>query len=66
MHQSKKKFGPVLPSILPANQETLLQLYVSIVRPHMEYAAQAWDPHLKKDQDLATLKHTEVWVLNDK
>ena len=35
-----------------ANQETLLQLYISIVRPHMEYAAQVWDPHLKKDQDL--------------
>ena len=34
------------------NQETLLQLYVSIVRPHMEYAAQVWDPHLKRDQDL--------------
>ena len=35
-----------------ANQETLLQLYISIVRPHMEYAAQVWDPRLKKDQDL--------------
>ena len=35
-----------------ANQETLLQLYILIVRPHMEYAAQVWDPHLKKDQDL--------------
>ena len=42
------------PSILPTctNQETLLQLYVSIVQPHMEYAAQVWDPHLNKDQDL--------------
>ena len=35
-----------------ANQETLLQFYVSIVRPHMEYAAPVWDLHLKKDQDL--------------
>ena len=38
-----------------ANQETLLQLYVSIVRPHMEYAAQVWDPHLKRDQDLLSM-----------
>ena len=28
---------------------TLLQLYVSNIRPHLEYACQAWDPYLKKD-----------------
>ena len=35
-----------------ADQQTLRQLYISIVRPHMEYAAPVWDPHLRKDQDL--------------
>ena len=35
-----------------ADQDTLRQLYISIVRPHMEYAAPVWDPHLRKDQDL--------------
>ena len=35
-----------------ADQQTLRQLYMSIVRPHMEYAAPVWDPHLRKDQDL--------------
>ena len=35
-----------------ADQQTLHQLYISIVRPHMEYAAPVWDPHLRKDQDL--------------
>ena len=35
-----------------ADQDTLCQLYISIVRPHMEYAAPVWDPHLRKDQDL--------------
>ena len=35
-----------------ADQPTLRQLYISIVRPHMEYAAPVWDPHLRKDQDL--------------
>ena len=36
-----------------ADQQTLRQLYnISIVQPHMEYAAPVWDSHLRKDQDL--------------
>ena len=35
-----------------ANERTLHQLYISTVRPHLEYAAPVWDPHLRKDQDL--------------
>ena len=30
-------------------QDTLLQLYISLVRPHLEYASQVWNPHLQKD-----------------
>ena len=29
--------------------EKMLELYVSLVRPHLEYAASVWDPHLVKD-----------------
>ncbi len=28
---------------------TLKQLYVSYIRPHLEYACKVWDPHLRKD-----------------
>ena len=35
-----------------SNQETLKQLYISLVRPHLEYACQIWDPHLAKDKKL--------------
>ena len=28
---------------------TLLSLYVCLIRPHMEYASQVWNPHLLKD-----------------
>ena len=35
-----------------ACEETLRQLYISIVRPHLEYAAPVWDPHLQKDCDI--------------
>ena len=30
-----------------ADTSTLLQLYVSNIRPHLEYACQVWDPYLK-------------------
>ena len=32
-----------------SNTDTLLNLYTSFIRPHLEYAAIAWDPFLKKD-----------------
>lgn len=33
-----------------ADSDTIKQLYVSIVRPHLEYGSQVWDPHLSKDK----------------
>ena len=32
-----------------SNADTLLQLYVSMVRPHLEYACPVWAPHTAKD-----------------
>ena len=32
-----------------ANSDTLLQLYRSLVRPHLEYASPVWNPYLHKD-----------------
>ena len=34
-----------------ASQESLKQLYLSLMRPHLEYACQVWDPHLSKDMN---------------
>ena len=35
-----------------ADQNTLKQLYLLLVRPHLEYACQIWDPHLVKDRKM--------------
>ena len=29
----------------------MLQLYLSLVRPHLDYAASIWSPHMKKDME---------------
>ena len=37
--------------------DTLKQLYVAFICPHLEYATAVWDPHLSKDkQELETVK----------
>jgi len=28
----------------------LLEMYLTLVRPHTEYASSVWDPHLQKDK----------------
>ena len=31
------------------HQHYVFQLYLSLIRPHLEYASDVWDPHLQKD-----------------
>ena len=41
----------------------LLQLYLSLVRPHLEYGSQVWDPHLQKDINQLE-RMQKIWTEN--
>ena len=54
-----------------SNSDTLIQLYTSLVRPHLEYACPVWSPHLAKDiqeiervQAFACKMATHTWRAN--
>ena len=40
---------------------TLLKMYKSIIRPHLEYACVIWDPHLAKD--VKSIENTQKFAL---
>ena len=51
-----------------SNEQTLQQLYLSLVRPHLKYAAPVWSPHLNKyiimlerTQQFACNMCTKIW-----
>ena len=39
----------------------MLQLYLSLVRPHLDYAASIWSPHMKKD--ITQLENVQKFAL---
>ena len=43
------------------NPDLMLQLYKSLIHPHLEYASQVWDPHLLKDVN--NLEKTQKFAL---
>ena len=44
--------GVINRSIVYKSRNILLNLYKSLVRPHLEYCAVAWSPHYVKDKEL--------------
>ena len=52
VNTANKVLGMNRRSFVCKDREIILQLYKSLVRPHLEYCVQAWRPHLQKDIDL--------------
>ena len=44
-----------------SNSSTLLKLYLSHIRPHLEYCSAVWNPHLK--EDIAELEKVQKFAL---
>ena len=49
---ANKVLGMIKRSFSIRDKDVILQLYKSLVRPHLEYSIQAWRPHFQKDIDL--------------
>ena len=43
------------------DSHSLLKLYLSTVRPHLEYASSVWDPYLKKN--IEAIEHVQKFAL---
>ena len=39
-------------TIVNKTTEVMVQLYKTLVRPHLEYCSSAWSPHYQKDKEL--------------
>ena len=50
-NKAKKALGIIYRNISSHTNDpsTIFRLYFALVRPHLEYAAQVWNPHLEKD-----------------
>jgi len=46
---ANKILGMISRTFTLRSKDVILQLYKSLVRPHLEYCIQAWRPHLQKD-----------------
>ena len=44
-----KMLGMIRQSFKSRDEKMMLQLYKSVVRPHVEFAISSWSPHFKKD-----------------
>jgi len=55
--QANKVLGMINCSFIDRTKETIMALYKSLVRPHLEYCAPTWSPYLIKDIKLVRTKN---------
>ena len=47
--KANKILGMIKRNFTDRTKETILPLYVSLVRPHLDYCSQIWNPYYVKD-----------------
>ena len=52
VNKANRNVGLIFRTFAYMNKEMFLNLYKSIVRPHLEYASTVWSPMFKKDKIL--------------
>ena len=50
--KANKVLGMINRAIVNKTPEIMVQLYKTLVRPHLEYCSSAWSPHYQKDKEL--------------
>lgn len=50
--KGNKILGMIKRTIVSRDKETMVGLYKTLVRPHLEYCVQAWCPYLRKDIEI--------------
>ena len=48
--QAYRVLGMINGTFVNKRRDIMIRLYKSLVRPHLEYAAQSWNPHFEKDK----------------
>ena len=51
VNTANRIIGMIKRSFSYLSKDITIQLYKSLVRPHLEYCVQVWRPHLRKDID---------------
>jgi len=49
VRKANRMLGMIKRNFVDRSQETIIFLYKSLVRPHLEYCCQLWRPYYKKD-----------------
>ena len=54
--KANKLLGMIKRNFIDRSKATILALYKSLIRPHLEYCIQVWNPHLVKDRPIKLME----------
>ena len=50
--KANKVLGMIRRTVVSRDKNIILNLYKTLVRPHLEYCVQVWSPYMQKDKDV--------------